>query len=453
MLRAIAVIALAGLVFPAPALSEISRLTALPVAVEGNVEVQFHGEPQAGCLAQCGLSGSIIWSPERSAQLYLYEEKKDGKRTLEGSLLFFGGLDEPGSRTTALVVRSGSAGVCSDVRGELASSLDFSAGERSRLQAQLVAGGFTGPALFATRCGGPLDRDLAAALPTRPLELPVLLHGGATIDLSGERSFIATGFAGTVTSSLRLKLGAPQAPFAPLSRPKLKGLDTSLPRSLTATYRIERLAGTVSTSFSGASERPLCMPLDACSTSGQVRVTAQASSGTARFSALANSKRTSRRQLRAALGLGPGRRARGITIAADAAWRKGTGSVVESFTVGGRPSCSDSVPLERGRLTFTFGRRRVFVSYGRPGLFEDGALRTRCPGPSLSDVALDHPLATGAIALRAFRKRRVTIRLASHRTFESEPYTGETRAALTLVLRRLQVGRTSSGEGGILVIR
>ena len=44
---------------------------------------------------------------------------------------------------------------------------------------------------------------------------------------------------------------------------------------------------------------------------------------------------------------------------------------------------------------------------------------------------------TGCRVIVPFRKREVVIRLDRGRTFESEPYRGETKAALTVVLRRL----------------
>ena len=40
---------------------------------------------------------------------------------------------------------------------------------------------------------------------------------------------------------------------------------------------------------------------------------------------------------------------------------------------------------------------------------------------------------------RAFRERRVTITLDHGRPFESEPYAGQAKPALTLVLRRVRV--------------
>jgi hypothetical protein len=286
----------------------------------------------------------------------------------------------------------------------------------------------------------------------RSIELEALRSGGTTVDLSGEQSFLASGFAGAVKSSVKLKLGAPLAPFISLSSPK-SASKRRQPRSLTATYRIARIDGSVLTSFSGSAEPSLCAPLAACGSSGTVRAAPLTTSGKATFFADAGAKRTSYRQLRAALGIVRGRRARGITVYGEAEWSRGIGSIAESYSGADGRSCNDSVPLQDGRLAFTFGRRRVFASYGRDDLYGAGTFRTRCPGPSLADVAHDHPLATGAVGLRAFRKQRVVIKLESHRLFDSAPFQGETRAALTVVLRRVRVSRKPSADDGLLVIR
>jgi hypothetical protein len=437
---------------PAPALSQVTRVMTVPVTVEGSVEASFHADAQSGCVNPCGLSGSITWSPPRTALLYAYEERHGRNRTLGGSLLFTGSPLDPSPKTTAHVERQGS-GACSDVSSRLFSSLDFSVGERSHLNARLTGGGPTTPSVFETRCGGPLDRDLAAALPVRPIDVATLMRGRTTVDLSGERPFASSGLAGTVSSSVRLRLGAPFPVLAAPSRRRRAAAPERRLRTLTAGYRIERVAGSVTTNFDGGSERSLCAPLDACGVSGVVRVAPQVSSGTATFIALAGSRRTTHRQLRAALGLAPGRRVHGLSIFSEAGWARDAGDVAETRTGSDGQTCRDSVPLESGRLTFSFGRRRVFVSYGRGDSFEEIPFRTRCPGPSLVDVAQDHPLATGQVPLRAFRHRRVVIELRRDRRFESEPYTGQTHAALTVVLRRMKVRKRLEAGDGLLIMR
>jgi hypothetical protein len=448
MSRAMMALVLAGLLLPAPAESQVTRATLVPVTVEGRVQVQFHADTGTGCQGTCGLAGTATWSPGRSALLSVYEEKHAGKVVLEGYLNFFG-FQDSGPTTTAHVGRgAGAAALCSDIRRATVLSLEFSGGERTRLQAGLTndePDPYLAASLFETRCGGPLDRDVAAALPVVPIDLSSVLRGGAKVDLSGQRGFAGGGFAGSVHSTVKLALDRPLAPFRPL-KPERPAPSRRGPRALGATYRVERVTGSVVTSFSGSTERLLCAPLDVCDASGTVRVAPLATSGMAEVVAFARSRRTSQRQLRAALGLGPGRRVRGIHTFGAASWLHDAGSIAGSFTSAG-VSCSDTAPLQGGRLGFTFGPRRVFVSYGRTQPYGEDVFRTRCPGPAIADAAHDHPLAAGAVPLRAFGRRQVVIRLRGRKPFESGPYRGETTADLTVVLRRVKASRQPEGEG------
>jgi hypothetical protein len=93
-------------------------------------------------------------------------------------------------------------------------------------------------------------------------------------------------------------------------------------------------------------------------------------------------------------------------------------------------------------MTFWVGPRRVFAGYARGSSGGPDLLRTHCAGPSILDAAQIHPLATGSVPRRAFRKRRVVITLSRGRNFESQPYAGQTRPALKIVLRRTRVRET-----------
>ena len=445
---AIAGVVMGGLLLPVPATAQEVRATLVDVTVEGRAEVRFRADSDTGCQGTCGLSGAATWSPGRNALLSVYEEKQAGKVVLEGYLIL---IEAEGSAptTTAHVGRGGPAAMCSDIRRTPVTSLEFSGGERTRLQARLTSEARDpsfGAPLFETRCGGPLDGDVAAALPPVPIDLASILRGGAKIDLSGERAFAAGGFAGTVHSTVKLQLGKPLVPFRPVDLNRLTRSPGG-PRTLAATYRVERVAGSVTTNFSGSSERLLCAPLDVCGASGTVRVAPVATGGQATIVAFAGSSRTSYRQLRAALGLARGRRVHGIRVYGAAFWTADTGSIAGSFA-GEGGTCSDTAPLLGGQLTFSFGRRRVFTSYGRTHLAGEDSFRTRCPGPAIADAAHDDPLAAGAVPLRTFGRRQVVIRLGGRRSFESGPYIGETTGDMTVVLRRLRVVREPSALGG-----
>jgi hypothetical protein len=429
---------------PAPAAETLPAIGSLstPVQVKGSVQVEFTASSATGCTDLCDVNGSLSWEPTGDAQLEVTSAGPPGRRRLKGLLVFFGGLGEKGPTTISHVVRrrsDGSTGVCSDARSSDLFLLDFSARSESQLEARLARGQPDDPDLFRTRCGGPLESDLVAALPSASLDRATLLKGRTTVDLSGTKPFAAAGLSGTVRSSLALHLGRPrhEPPITPLATPP--NLPSRSLRTVTASYAIEQVAGSLTTAFRSIGERSVCEPLDVCGASGSVRLAPLASTGKATFVAYGSARRVSGRRLRAALGLRPGRRPRGVTALGSAEWTRDAGQAAESFIDGLGRSCRDSVRLGEGFMTFWVGRRRVFADYGRVGDSGLDPFRTRCPGPSLIDAAQDHPLAAGNVARAAFRKRRVEITLDRGRSFESEPYEGETRPALTITLRRLEV--------------
>jgi hypothetical protein len=425
-----------------------------PVEAEGSVQVEFTASAATGCADPCGVSGSLSWEPAGDAQLEVESTGPRGRSSLEGLLIFFGGLGENGPMTTSHLVHTrpdGSTGICSDARSSDLLVLDFSAQSQSRIEARLARGKPDDADIFRTRCGGPVESDLLAALPSASLDRATLLKGRTTIDLSGTRPFAAHGFAGTVRSSLMLRLGKPrhEPPVTPPVTPPR--LPRHALRTVTVTYAVERVAGTVDTAFRSVGERSICEPLDVCGASGSVRLEPLVSSGRATFVAYGSAKRTSGHGLLAALGLVRGRRPRGVIALGSAEWNRDSGRAVESYRDGFGNACSDSVQLAGGFMTFSVGSRRVFAGYGRgpdPGL---DPFRTRCPGPSLIDASQDHALAAGNVPRGAFRKQQVTIPLSRGRNFESQPYRGETRPALTIVLRRLRVReRVDSAPNGVL---
>jgi hypothetical protein len=419
----------------------IGSLT-IPARVEGSVQVEFTPSAATGCSGPCDVTGSLSWEPIGDAQLEVGPSGPLRRSRLDGLLVFFGGLGQKGPTTTSHVIRTrpdGSNGVCSDARSSDLLVLDFSAQSESHLEARLVRGKPDDADIFRTRCGGPLESDLLAALPSASLDRPTLLKGRTTVDLSGTRPFAAHGFAGTVRSSLVLHLGTPrhEPPVTGLATPQR--LPSHALRTVTATYAVERIAGSVDTAFGSVGERSVCEPLDVCGASGSIRLEPLVSAGNATFVAYGSARRRSERDLRTALGLVPGRRPRGVTALGTAEWTRDAGRAVESFTDGFGNACQDSVQLASGFMSFWVGPRRVFAGYGRTPDAGLDPFRTRCPGPALIDVSEDHPLAAGNVPRAAFRKRRVVITLDRGRAFESQPYRGETRSALTVVLRRLRV--------------
>jgi hypothetical protein len=445
LVRLTALIALASLVVPGAGANS-ARAVSIPVEVSGSVQVDFASSAAAGCELRCGpsasLAGSLTWDPGGQADLEVTERRAGARRELDASLVFLGGAGQDAPTTTAHVVRDAAGGapaVCSDVRVNDLTFLDFSAGSPSHVEARLLKGGPDDSNLFRTRCGGPLEPDLVGALPSAKMDLATFTRGRVTVDLSGTRQFAARGFTGTVRSSIELRLGRFATDLPPPLEVTSRRLPGYAPRSVIARYRIEHVAGSIETSFTGGTELPLCNPLDSCGAFGTLRLSPMVSAGRATFVAYGPAKRVSGGELRAVLGLRRGPRVRGVTASGVADWSRDGGSLSESFTGGDGTVCNDTIPLASGFMTFWVGPRRVFATYGRSSAGGPDLLRTHCPGPSILDAAQDHPLATGSVPRNSFGKSRVVITLTRGRPFDSEPYAGDTRPALTIVLRRVAV--------------
>ena len=445
LVRLTALIAVTAVVV-AGAATDSARAVSIPVEVAGSVQVEFTSTAGAGCELRCGptgsVSGSLAWDPGAQADLEVTERRAGARRELDASLFFLGGPGQDAPTTTAHVVRDAAGGapaVCSDARVNDLTFLDFSAGSPSHVEARLLKGGPDDSNLFRTRCGGPLEHDLVGALPTAKLDLATFTRGRATVDLSGTRQFAAHGFTGTVRSSIELRLGRFATDLPPPLEVTSRRLPGYAPRSVVATYRIEQVAGSIETSFTGGAEPPLCNPLDSCGAFGTVRLSPMVSAGRATFVSYGPARRVSGRELRAALGLRRGPRVGGVTASGVADWGRDGGTLSESFTGGDGTVCKDTVPLPSGFMSFWVGPRRVFATYGRSSAAGPDLLRTHCPGPSILDAAQDHPLATGSVPRSSFGKSRVAITLTRGRAFDSEPYAGETGASLTIVLRRVAV--------------
>ncbi len=72
------------------------------------------------------------------------------------------------------------------------------------------AGGGRSPSLLGTRCAGPLQSDIASQLARRVVDVASLFHGRTAVDLASSADFAVHGLAGTVTSTVQLRLGRPR---------------------------------------------------------------------------------------------------------------------------------------------------------------------------------------------------------------------------------------------------
>ncbi|HTU28042.1 MAG TPA: hypothetical protein VMF07_01585, partial [Solirubrobacteraceae bacterium] len=219
----------------------------LPVCVTGGVTVTFAGDPAAGCAVGglCGYSGTETFAPDSrdSGDLNITTVEQHGQRSTSATLSIGG----PGSPVTSAVQRTLSTGSgtqttsCSD---DVGTSQDFG-GAFYNLpvtggQVAIDLSHTTTPPL-GSRCAGPLEVDVASAMPTRTVALRTLEQGETAIDLSGGGQFTAHGLSGTVSSTLVLTLGRPQRERqTPV--PTSAG-HTHLTHSATVAYRVTHVAG------------------------------------------------------------------------------------------------------------------------------------------------------------------------------------------------------------------
>jgi hypothetical protein len=412
--------------------------------VTGSVTVDFHGDTSAGCAAAhlCDTAGTVRWDPSGAATLFAFAYREHGKRFEQGYLTL--GEDEPGTgppRTTAHVRRTGAPGsLCADGASSFAAEVQTPERRGSSLALRIIdVGRSPNGDVLRTHCAGPMAADVAELLPARIISERQLLRRGRTLDFSTDRSFSAHGLAGTVRSTVRMKLmGGDRVPNTDSSNPP-RGTRQIRRRTVEVGYRVERVSGTILASVHGLPDPDQCGPLDACGLSGSLTISHSASSGTAFLYANA-SARHSRGDLLHALGLVRGRRSSGIDRGGSVYWGRDRGTVSSELSRDGTPACADSGPLPQGAgsLELSYSGSRVTAAYLVDPYGGSELLRIRCPGPGSADTA--GPIASSASFPRSvFRHRRVTLRLRRGTRFTGVGYGGRTSPDVTIVLRRTRI--------------
>jgi hypothetical protein len=415
------------------------------VKVTGSVTVDFHGDAAAGCAAVrlCGVSGTVTWNPGRGGEILSFSFREGGRKFTSGITLIG---DESGERaplrTYARVRRTGAggtpAGLCTDAASDQFSGIQIEPREGTALKLRVLGVPSSlgmPPDVLRTRCAGPMTTDVSSLLPAHLVSRSRLIRGGRTLDYSADRAFTAHGLSGTVDSNVKMRIlrgvRAPNDGGVPPRTRKARR------RALDVTYRIESVSGQVSTDVNGLADPDLCGPLDACGLMGSVTVAPSASFGELEIGARA-SMRHSRRDLRRALGLQGGPRARGVMRFGYASWEE-HGTLRSDLTRDGVPDCTDGAPLSSGgALDLSYSGKRLDASYAGD-VFGGDLLRTRCPGPGIVDVARDGGLAAAKVPLTAFRKSRITLRLAGGIAYAGDGYSGRSHPDMTVVLRRTRV--------------
>jgi hypothetical protein len=397
----------------------------------GSLTISFQGDPAAGCAGAglCGVSGTVTWTPQGSAELGDQRFEQSGRTRLVGTISpVFTNVQAHGPSVT--VTRIDSAGIvhtCTD-RAPEPPELELS-GPPRRVALQMV---IADPAL-AERCAGPLARDLASLLPSASVAFATL-RKGVQLDLARQGTFTAHGLSGEITSTLTLvtgrlhtQLATPQL-VAPVPRQRL----------LEARYTITAARGEVSADIAGPAAAGQCAALDACGLQSTIHQITSASGGSLYISLPAPRHpdgQSPREQLRRVLASASGQGAGGGTLNGVRAGTvtvtrpDDTATCTDSFT--GRPDAL-GVVIRRGAATLL---DTGDSTTGFPGVLDD-ALRSHCPGPYAADLRAPAGLLSSApIPAQALSRGTLTIALdRGARWSTKQGFIVTTTGGLTLTL-------------------
>jgi hypothetical protein len=398
-----------------------SRGLAMPARVSGSIVATWHGDAARGCATAglCDTRGSATYRPGF-----------DGRLTVARDSVSFAGAEA--AEPPIVRVRDGTPTApvaCADVLESIFSPLSF-AYLGDELQVSLTALELSGG-----RCAGPRTVDLAHALPRGTIKTSGLRRAGRTIDLSARTRFVAGPFSGEVISTVKVTFGRARVARGDLSPEVLR-----LPRSegsmrrywlLDLQYRIAGASGAIVTDFRGIPD-PGCQALGACGANGTSSYTLRGVSG--RIDVLAGSRLRGRH--RPSVGAALRRLHRGsLSLYAQSRLWRARATVSEGVTSPGG-SCSDSLFTEPPDVD-SRGNETGLVLLLRSDDFGSLAdtVRTRCPGPSQSDVLGAGSLAHGSIPLADLGAPALDVTAGSTRVFTKNGYAGSRRGQLQLELQ------------------
>jgi hypothetical protein len=398
--------------------------TDIPVASTGELAVAFHGDSVSGCGAHglCGYSGQVIVNPGSDATILVIKLSRHHRVSYQAVLALGVGQQQP--LTLSHVARSaggGQVGLCADAGQPLVAST-VGAGTRFVTLSLMQADG----SLLTTRCAGPPDGDVASAAPRLTIPIGSLLRGNERLSLSGQGTFAAHGFAGTVNSTIVLHLGRPMGQNQISSSSAFpKGTKVQKMRSVTETLSLVRAAGSLDAAVSGATDPNICQLLDSCGLHGTLALSPDLRGADAQLTATGLATRPFRDFL-AALGLAHGGRASGIDVSGGIFSSK-QGSIAEDLAQSG--TCTDATALGSAGVDLTARGPTVFSSFTESA----PSLRTRCPGPLLG--MSNGTLASATFPRRLLARRSFTIDLTPIRSFQDDGFFGSLSGRLSVTVR------------------
>jgi hypothetical protein len=393
----------------------------IPVRMSGQLTVDYHGDPAAGCAAHglCGYAGEVSWRPPASGQLEVTELRSH--RHVSYDLELFANVADPaavfGGVTTAQVA-DGSAS-CVDATST-GTDIGLPVGH-GKVEFTLAGAG----PLLETRCAGPLDADVLPALPAPRLALRAVLRGHTTLALAASRGFSSHGFAGTIDSTLTFALGRPGKTHRIASGQLFPGGKERY-RELVVSYRAT-VSGSVVAHVTGASDPDVCALLGSCGLSGTLTLMPRATGAKATVTVEAPARRPER-DLLAAVGLSDRGDPRGISAYGGVTWNRG--GVLDASLTQGYAACLDSAPLAGGFILIALLDGRWGASYTPTGL------RTRCPGPEPNAPDI---LAGARIPRAELARRKIRLSFTVPIPLVDYGYALTTVPHLTVTLTRVHV--------------
>ncbi|MFZ1995406.1 MAG: hypothetical protein WAU75_14940 [Solirubrobacteraceae bacterium] len=399
--------------------------TDMSVCATGRLTVTFTGDPGTGCAAHglCGYAGTETWQPQNDGDLALATFEQHGRRFTTATMT----LGAPGNPVRSAVQHSQATGTTTSCSDQSQGGLGFFALPVAGARVRIGLRGAEEP-LLGTRCAGPLDADVAAALTSRTLGLNRLLRGDVTIALTASGRFAAHGLAGTVRSTIVLVVGRPHRSSGTAGSSLPPGITRT--RLTQVTYRVTRLEGSAVAAVRSSAITAACGPFDACGLAGEIDVAPGAlSGGSVSLSATAALHRP-KRDLLAALGVAKGGNPAGISVQGGGAAPLHHGEVIANLPQGAG-TCHDQTRLRQAGIELRQRADRLQISVSPTASQAADPLRTRCPGPQLGS----HQLTSASLPLSALRHPTLTVALHGD-SFTDGPYSVTTHTTLTLTLRR-----------------
>jgi hypothetical protein len=404
------------------------------VTPSGSLLVSYHGDQAAGCAARglCDTSGTIVWTPTAAGGAALVKVREH-KRVLWTAAISLGTFFDSSGMTvvTHRTRADGSDAPCLD---EVAPPNFLHVGNgHTSIPIDLAPSSEVGPSTLAGRCAGPTVADLRSALPKLRVA-PVTLRRGTKLNFQGDRTFQAGGFAGTVSSTLVLRVSrmartpsnsTSSAPLLPNTKPHKRIL-----RTLGVGYRVIKVSGAVTLALRGNNNGG-CELLDSCQTTGTLTITPSARGAQAFLNATSESPPArSFRELRQALGLLPGPVRSNTHPSGTIGLTQGT--IAEALQHSDGATCNDRATRAQLQVELNLA---TSPATARLTNGSDTPTRTRCPGPLFTDTTV----LRGTLARSQLRARDLTLRLTQPRHLQDDGWMATSTGTLTITLRRTRI--------------